>query len=61
MNNPGRFFDGKSDLDMGKFEGLPPSANSPVDRESLLGTNFNQQYQFQPLCQYKNEIVKTIF
>jgi hypothetical protein len=29
MNNLGRFFDGKSDLDMEKFEGLPPSPSPP--------------------------------
>jgi len=60
MNNPGKFFDGKSDSDMEKFKRLSPST-TPFSRESLLGINSGQQYQFQLFCQYKNKIVKIIF
>jgi hypothetical protein len=59
MNNPGKFFDAKSDSDMEKFEGLSPST-TPLERESFLGINLNNNINSNCSVNTKIGIVKII-
>jgi len=59
MNNPGKFFDGKSDSDMEKSEGLSPSTTS-LDRESLLGINLSNNINSNCFVNKRIDIVKII-